>query len=51
MDTLEFLRIDFQDLTADQFLVELTRTANLPLEPKLQNNSKLADIKGKDLAA
>ena len=51
MDILEFLRIDFQELTADQFLVEMIKIANLPLQPKLQNNPKLTDIKGKDLAA
>jgi len=31
MDILEILRIDFQELTADQFLAEMIKTANLPL--------------------
>lgn len=51
MDTWEFLRIDFGGLIADQFLVVMARTANLPWQPKLPNNSKLTGIKGKDLAA
>ena len=45
MDILKFLRIDFQELTADQFLAEMIKTANLPSQPKLQNNSKLTDNK------